>query len=389
MSSTGRSCCATSDPGDTATRMLASLQSNIVHPHVRSHLRLLALRIAEPGGARRGLASIAGWMKPAAEQLDELRAFREDGVAGTAFVQIALSASGYARLGIDRARWPADPAFRDGLRARDLADPAPERWEPPTATASTCSSSSARTTTRSPRSASHGARPARRLGRRARPTRRGNTLTNADGDAIEHFGYVDGRSQPLFIAEDLDHERETTDGVDVWNPLVPLSHVLVRDPAIDGDHAYGSYLVYRKLEQDVRAFKQQEARVACELGLTGENAERAGALLIGRYEDGTPLALAAAEGMGDPVPNDFTYDDDPAGARCPIGAHVRRMNPRVGGPRGAHRHHASGTGLRRAQRRPGRRRPGEQAAARRRPPVHGGRRRDPAAVRAAAACRQR
>ena len=30
--------------------MLASLQSNIVHPHVRSHLRLLALRIDEPGG---------------------------------------------------------------------------------------------------------------------------------------------------------------------------------------------------------------------------------------------------------------------------------------------------------------------------------------------------
>jgi hypothetical protein len=50
-------------PGDRATRMLASLQSNIVHPHVRSHLRLLALRIDEPGGARRGLAAIARGLK--------------------------------------------------------------------------------------------------------------------------------------------------------------------------------------------------------------------------------------------------------------------------------------------------------------------------------------
>ena len=56
----------------------------------------------------------------------------------------------------------------------------------------------------------------------------GRTLTNANGDGIEHFGYVDGRSQPLFIEEDLEHERETTDGVDNWNPLVPLREVLVR-----------------------------------------------------------------------------------------------------------------------------------------------------------------
>ncbi len=82
----------------------------------------------------------------------------------------------------------------------------------------------------------------------------GTTLTNAAGDGIEHFGYVDGRSQPLFIAEDLDHERETTDGTDRWDPLVPLQHVLVPDPGCT--HAFGSYLVYRKLEQDVRAFKR-------------------------------------------------------------------------------------------------------------------------------------
>jgi Dyp-type peroxidase family len=319
-------------PEDRATRMLASLQSNIVHPHVRSHLRLLALRIDEPGAARRGLAAIAGWMKSAAEQLDELQAFRDAGRPGSAFVAIALSATGYARLGVDRAHWPADPAFRTGLRARDLGDPDPAGWEAPyrdgvdvIVLVGSHDDALADARVRSVREL---------LGSSVceLASETGHTLTNGDGDAIEHFGYVDGRSQPLFIEEDLYQERETTDGVDVWNPLVPLSHVLVHDPAIDGDHAYGSYLVYRKLEQDVRAFREQEARVAGELDLTGENAERAGALLIGRFEDGTPLALAAAEGMGDPVPNDFTYDDDPGGARCPLGAHVRRMNPRVADP---------------------------------------------------------
>jgi Dyp-type peroxidase family len=320
-------------PGDRATRMLASLQSNIIHPHVRSHLRLLALRIDEPTEARRALSELARGMKSAAEQLDELHAFRAEGRPGTPFVAVALSASGYARLGVERSRWPSDPAFRAGLRARDLGDPDPLRWETLyrhgiDAIVLVGSHDDALTdqTVGELRT---------RLGEVATviAEETGNTLLNHTGDAIEHFGYVDGRSQPLFIDADLTYERETTDGIDRWNPLVPLGHVLVRDPGVAGsDHAYGSYLVYRKLEQNVRAFKEQEARLAEALDLTGDDAERVGALLIGRFEDGTPLVLSARGGMGDPVANDFTYDDDPIGTRCPLAAHVRRMNPRRADP---------------------------------------------------------
>jgi Dyp-type peroxidase family len=320
-------------PGDRATRMLASLQSNIIHPHVRNHLRLLALRVDEPAAARRGLAEIARGLKSAAEQLDELHAFRAHGTPGTPFVAIALAASGYARLGVDGTRWPADPAFRAGLRARDLGDPDPLRWE-----ASYRDGIDAIILI-----GSHDdALTDRKLGElrgqlhayvRVIAEETGTTLENRNGDAIEHFGYVDGRSQPLFIDEDLGNERETTDGVDRWNPLVPLRHVLVPDPAVpDADHAYGSYLVYRKLEQNVRAFKQQEAALARKLALVGEDAERMGALLVGRFEDGTPLTLSPEAGMADPVPNDFTYDDDADGTRCPLSAHIRRMNPRHADP---------------------------------------------------------
>jgi Dyp-type peroxidase family len=313
--------------------MLASLQTNIVHPHVRSHLRLLALRIEEPGGARRALSAIARDMKSTAGHLDELRAFRAERAEGTAFVAIALSESGYARLGIESARRPADPAFRDGLRARRIGDPQPEGWEQPyregiDAIIMVGSHDDELTDAKLDELRATIGESMRVLAEET-----GITLTNASGDGIEHFGYIDGRSQPLFIEEELTRERETTDGVDHWNPLVPLSHVLVADRAVAGsDHAYGSYLVYRKLEQNVRAFKEQEARLAAELGLTGENDERAGALLIGRFEDGTPLELAHEAGMGDPVPNDFTYDDDADGARCPLGAHIRLMNARVADP---------------------------------------------------------
>ena len=56
--------------------------------------------------------------------------------------------------------------------------------------------------------------------------------------------------------------------------------------------------------------------------------------------NGTPLDISPHE----PVPaialnrhraNDFDYSDDPAGHRCPLGAHVRRTNPRTGLPGGA------------------------------------------------------
>ena len=39
---------------------------------------------------------------------------------------------------------------------------------------------------------------------------RGRALLNAAGFGIEHFGYVDGRSQPLMLVEDIDKEAART-----------------------------------------------------------------------------------------------------------------------------------------------------------------------------------
>lgn len=318
-------------PGDLRWRMLRSLQANILHSHVRTHLRVLALRIEAPYSARRGLSDVARGMKTAALQFEELQAYRTTRQAGTAYVGVALSASGYERLHVPLARWPDDPAFRDGIRRRNLGDPSPDHWEPAyhdgIDALITVGSHSRQLTERKLREV------LAELGSSVSVLveETGGNLTNANGDGIEHFGYVDGRSQPLFVEEDLEHERRTTDGVTHWNPLVPLEHVLVRDSGVEvGDHCYGSFLVYRKLEQNVQAFKQQEERVARQLHLTGEDAERAGALLVGRFEDGTPVALAGSDGLHAPIPNDFTFERDPDGARCPFAAHIRRMNPRTG-----------------------------------------------------------
>jgi deferrochelatase/peroxidase EfeB len=95
----------------------------------------------------------------------------------------------------------------------------------------------------------------------------------------------------------------------------------------------GSYLVLRELRQDVRAFWRCAAAHAEDPAGARQLAE----VMVGRRLGGQPLeqlSAAPIEGVG-PAPSDiannqFTYADDAAGLRCPIGAHVRRANPRTG-----------------------------------------------------------
>jgi Dyp-type peroxidase family len=146
-------------------------------------------------------------------------------------------------------------------------------------------------------------------------------------EGVEHFGYVDGRSQPLFLAEDVEREARST-----WDPAFPPAQFLVKDPGDDQPTSFGSFFVFRKLEQDVKGFHAQEEALAAALGLAGGPfEERAGALLVGRFEDGTPVALDPLPADMPPV-NDFDFRGDEQGSRCPFVAHVRKTNPRGESP---------------------------------------------------------
>ena len=105
--------------------------------------------------------------------------------------------------------------------------------------------------------------------------------------------------------------------------------MLVKDPNSGrGSQRYGSYFVFRKLEQNVKGFKDAETQLAEVLKLEGEEAERAGALVVGRFEDGTPVTLQKDEGMHNPVFNNFNYQNDTKGSKCPFQGHIRKVNPR-------------------------------------------------------------
>ena len=106
----------------------------------------------------------------------------------------------------------------------------------------------------------------------------------------------------------------------------PLQTALVKDPGVYDDVSYGSFFIFRKLEQFVRGFKKREVEIAEILSLEGEKSELAGAMIVGRFEDGTPVTMSDEARKLKP-PNDFNYAGDP-GSRCPFHAHIRKVNPR-------------------------------------------------------------
>lgn len=166
-----------------------------------------------------------------------------------------------------------------------------------------------------------------------------------NGPAREHFGFADGVSQPVFLAKDLAKQKPQDGRKFKWDPFAPLNLVLAKDPGGDAATGYGSFVVYRKLEQDVPGFDRQclkLARALAEQDGRDEphegDKELAGAYIMGRFRNGMPVNLPATDGGVDaPVPNDFVYEDtDPDGLKCPYQAHTRKTNPRGDSLKGPH-----------------------------------------------------
>jgi Dyp-type peroxidase family len=192
-------------------------------------------------------------------------------------------------------------------------------------------------------------------------------------DMKEHFGYVDGLSQPKIEGRPKreNHEAVAKDdsrikpGSEVKPGEFLLGYLNERGARIANGQGRdirrnGTYLVFRQLEQNVEAFIAFLSDVADRIG---ENEEWVAAHLLGRWRNGNPLVMkwptaeANAKNPGEmateaeashpqatcsrepaeeescPKPphskNDFLYYyEDRSGLMCPIGAHIRRANPR-------------------------------------------------------------
>jgi Dyp-type peroxidase family len=310
---------------------LNNLQGNILKSHGRSHTCNVFLRFAvdDVAGARCYIAWLGAQTTSAWQQLKAADAFRRSHKSAGPFIAVLLSASGYRKLGVAAAQIPGNAAFKAGLKARRalLNDPAVNKWD-----ASFKGDIDATILIAHDSAANTKIATARLLAKRPDSVALlvetiGHAYENAKGDGIEHFGYVDGRSQPLLLAEDIEREAKQHDGIHLWDPAFPLKQVLVRSPG-GGPNDFGSYVVLRKLEQNVKGFNQREQQLAKALGLKAEDRDLAGAMVVGRFRDGTPLSLQQAAGMRQPIPNNFNYVGDELGNKCPFHSHIRKSNPR-------------------------------------------------------------
>lgn len=322
-------------------QMLQALQGNILKGHGRKQTLNLFFRIdtTKVLAMKRALRELANYHLTSADrQLRETRAFQTDRVSGVPFVAAFLSASGYAALGLAAKAPQGEPLFLQGMRSAAslaaLADPPVTAWEAPfqgQIDGMVLIGEDDPNTLQLKRDQivallDEG-------GASIVHEQRGGAVRDKAGEGIEHFGYVDGRSQPLLLQEDVEQESAEA-GVSRWDPAFSLGIALVKDSAVNDAISFGSYFIFRKLEQNVQAFKRQEQVLATKLGLSGDEArELAGALVVGRFEDGTPVTLAD-EAKALVPPNDFDYTGD-AGQRCPFHGHIRKVNPRGSGPGGA------------------------------------------------------
>ena len=148
----------------------------------------------------------------------------------------------------------------------------------------------------------------------------------------EPFGFVDGLSQPFvpgLHAGPRAHEHpialgEMLLGYPNGYDKLPASP---RYPDQFDLGANGTYLVFRKLAQDVGALWTYLAAQAERLGTSPE---WLGAKLVGRWPSGAPVTLARHHDVpAHAHANTFGYlAHDADGLGCPIGAHIRRANPR-------------------------------------------------------------
>jgi Dyp-type peroxidase family len=311
--------------------LLARLQGNILRGFERDEA-LHVFLVFDPRRAAEAKAwirsRIAGLVTSCRQHLEEEGRHGANGSPRSLLANFFLSATGYRALGVPEERLPRDCRFRDGMKFSLplLNDPPVEDWDEPFrgevhAMVLLMHDDPGELDRLAGEIVADVAGFGRILG-----VERGHRLVNRNGDGIEHFGFVDGRSQPLFLIEDLERERTLLDGASIWDPSAGLDLVLDLDPCADDPFSFGSYLVYRKLEQNVRGFREMELEMARELGLP--DPERAGALVVGRFRDGTPLSMAYAPGMCSPVPNNFDFASDPAGLKCPFQSHIRKANPR-------------------------------------------------------------
>jgi deferrochelatase/peroxidase EfeB len=323
------------------------IQGFILRTYAMPLLRVLALKIEQPAAARRFLGQlVAGEEGASPAGLPQLTAAIDWSVKPQYCLNIGLTYAGLAALGLPAASLASFPAeFVEGAAARaekvgDTGESGPEHWNEAFSSPDlhTLLFLFAQTDEALEQAAS-------RLRAGYERTGAMSELSAYDGRSLAgntaHFGYRDGFAQPTI-------EGGLPPAMPDVLPQAPAGEFLLGYPSQYTDFMYpvptpgelgrnGSFVAFRILAQDCRGFEQFLTQAARQ---TGFDRELIAAKLCGRWRNGVPLSLSPdfpderipleQRNSFDYVPSESVPDafDDKRGYRCPLGSHIRRMNPR-------------------------------------------------------------
>jgi Dyp-type peroxidase family len=343
--------------------MLNDLQANIIKGHGRDYAYHIFLQL-QPDKITDAKSWIANFAKTniiSALKLEEGRkSWKSAGIDGGPVFTLSISATGYSTLGFAEEQFPVEletpansivrdlPAFKNGAKknAVKLGDGDIQQWEEPfrnnldilIIVADSSASKALQLSQRiisdvSAFSIVHHSQKGQLLQRKVAVTE-----SHSDHIIIEHFGYADGVSQPLYLKDEIEAQHSTK----TWDDKEPLNLVLVPDPNGKTENSFGSFLVFRKLEQDVAAFMQTEETLSPIKDVDGIiNKDLPGAMMVGRFRNGN--VLVNSDGRTGHIikqsqtTNDFDNSTDPSivadtatySSKCPYYSHIRITNPRL------------------------------------------------------------
>ena len=305
--------------------------------------RFLMLRLPDQvAHAKSWLASVTESVTPADQRPD------------TSAVHLAITATGLARLGLDDDVIAGfSHEFREGMtaphRQRSLGDvgenePANWEWGGPAREVHAALLLYSRDEATMEPLAHEQLNAATAAGL--------TVVANLDTSPVfdrEPFGFRDGISQPFIEGFGKSGDADNTVRVGEFvlgyqneygfltdSPVVPESAsgagVLAKADEGRDLGRNGSYLVFRQLEQDVvRFWTQLDELTRDPDGFANAEARtKLAAKMVGRWPNGASLVEAPYhDDLALSDTNDFGYHErDADGLRCPVGAHVRRANPR-------------------------------------------------------------
>ncbi len=336
------------DPMNAKYRqLLKNLQGNILTSHGRHFAVHTSFKFgSDLGKAKAAVAKLlrAGFITSAAEQDEQTQRIKRNPAEQEVFGTILLSASGLKALGLiapagfGNSRNPPGPTvsftFDQPMRAAatELGDKPQQDWDQQylgtidgllIIAYGNRTSDNTQPILNQLYAHAQKARDILQTGATVLAVETGHAHV-LGGEPREHFGFVDGVSQPLYRTTDVAAAGQH----DVFDPSDGLVDLLVADPFSSAADAFASFFVFRKLEQNVRGWRQAVAATADKLR---QSPGLVGAMAVGRFQNGDPVVLSAQPSGPEPqalVPNNFGFANDVQGLHCPYHGHIRKVNPR-------------------------------------------------------------